>query len=198
MWRGLIIFATYNLIVKSIFNTFLLAAGLSCLLISCGASRKTARRDVEAPVRSYQPLSEKALQKKYAARLQASPGDLDNTRLYYFIDEWYGTPYRYGGNTRSGVDCSGFVVQLYTKVFNSMLPRTAAQQFDASKKIKKAKKLEEGDLVFFNDNRGKISHVGVYLMNNFFVHSGTGSGVIIGNLEDDYWREHFVAGGKRR
>ncbi len=60
------------------------------------------------------------------------------------------------------------------------------------------KKLEEGDLVFFDDNQGKISHVGVYLMNNFFVHSGTGSGVIIGNLEDDYWREHFVAGGKRR
>ncbi len=64
-------------------------------------------------------------------------GDLDNTRLYYFIDEWYGTPYRYGGNTRAGVDCSGFVVQLYTKVFSSSLPRTARQQFDASKKIKK-------------------------------------------------------------
>lgn len=185
------------MLVKSICHTFLLAAGLSCLLISCGASRKTARRDVESPVRTYQPLSEKALQKKYAAKLQAGPGDLDNTRLYYFIDEWYGTPYRYGGNTRSGIDCSGFVVQLYTKVFNSNLPRTARQQFEASKKIKKAKKLEEGDLVFFNDGRGKISHVGVYLMNNFFVHAGTGSGVIIANLEDDYWREHFVSGGKR-
>lgn len=176
----------------------LLAAALSCLLISCGASRKTTRNTVETPVKPREPLSEKALQKKYAAKLQASPGDLDNTALYYFIDEWYGTPYRYGGNTRAGVDCSGFVVQLYKSVFESGLPRTAKQQFDASKKIKKVKKLEEGDLVFFNDGRGRISHVGVYLMNNFFVHSGTGSGVIIGNLEDDYWREHFVAGGKRR
>ena len=198
MWHGLIIFAPYTSLVKSILQTFLLAAALSCLLISCGASRKTARHNVETPARPYQPLSEKALQKKYAAKLQASPGELDNTRLYYFIDEWYGTPYRYGGNTRSGVDCSGFVVQLYTKVFGSTLPRTAMQQFDASKKIKKTRKLEEGDLVFFNDGRGKVTHVGVYLMNNFFVHSGTGSGVIIGNLEDDYWREHFVAGGKRR
>ncbi len=185
-------------LVKFLRSNLLLLAALSFLLVSCGASRKTARHNTETPGKTYVPLSEKALQKKYASRLQASPGDLDNTTLYYFIDEWYGTPYRYGGNTRSGIDCSGFTVQLYTKVFKSNLPRTARQQYESSKRVKKVKKLEEGDLVFFNDGRGRISHVGVYLMNNFFVHAGTGTGVIIGNLEDDYWREHFVAGGKRK
>ena len=94
--------------------------------------------------------------------------------LYRFIEEWYGVHYRMGGTTKKGVDCSAFVQTLYKYVFGMNLLRTACLQFDSSTKIiKNMEDLKEGDLVFFRVNTSRISHVGVYLRNNFFVHRDT-------------------------
>ena len=166
------------------------------LLSSCAAGRRTASVKPGKEHHSYKKPTEKELRKKYALRLQVGPDDIDNTPLYYFIDEWLGTPYRYGGNSRAGVDCSGFTCKLYQQIFEQPIVRTSAQQYKAAKKTKKIKKLKEGDLVFFDDNRGRVSHVGIYLKNGYFVHSSIQRGVIISHLEESYWKQHFLGGGK--
>ncbi len=159
----------------------------------CSSSRKVAGTGHKPPA----SLTERELRQKYAGRVAASAGDIDNIPLYRFVDEWYGVPYRYGGNGKSGVDCSGFSTKLYASVYNMPIVRTAQQQYDASKKVKR-KKLKEGDLVFFNEGGRKITHVGVYLINDYFVHASTGNGVMISNLNDAYWEDHFAGGGKLR
>jgi hypothetical protein len=134
------------------------------------------------------------LQFKYAILLDQPVEYLTNLSLLQFIEEWWGTRYRYGGNTKQGIDCSAFTCNLASSVFGKQLPRTARQQFDAAQKIP-AEYLQEGDLVFFN-TRGGISHVGVYLRNNKFVHASTSGGVMISDLNEEYFRKRFVGAGR--
>ncbi|GAA4318182.1 C40 family peptidase [Compostibacter hankyongensis] len=138
-----------------------------------------------------------AVRTKYSQLLGVSATDIDNISLYNFIDDWWGTPYRYGGETRRGIDCSAFVQSLYAAVFGlASIPRTASEQYQDSKKIKKASHLQEGDLVFFRIRSRRISHVGVYLKNNKFVHASLSAGVTISDLSDPYWHRYYVAGGE--
>ncbi|ULT27031.1 NlpC/P60 family protein [Sphingobacterium sp. E70] len=83
----------------------------------------------------------------YASLLNVSTKKL-NAQLYSFIDDWMGIPHRMGGQTKSGVDCSGFVNLLYIEVYKGNLPRTS-RDMEGIVKRKKPEKLEEGDLVFF-------------------------------------------------
>jgi lipoprotein Spr len=119
---------------------------------------------------------------------------ISNLTLYSFIDEWWGTPYRYGGKTKSGVDCSAFTGALVKDVFGITLPRTAREQYGFCEKIL-MDDLQEGDLVFFN-TRGGVSHVGVYLGNTYFVHSSVHDGVTISSLNDKYYNSKFILGGR--
>lgn len=131
---------------------------------------------------------------KYAIQLDVPVETLTNTSLYNLIEEWWRTPYRLGGTTKRGIDCSAFVQTLMLGVFAVQLPRTAREQRTACTKIE-TEELREGDLVFFN-TRGGVSHVGVYLHNNKFVHASTSGGVMISDLYDDYWRRKFIGGGR--
>ena len=131
---------------------------------------------------------------KYAILLNESVEKLTNVLLYKTIDEWFGTRYRYGGTTTKGIDCSAFMQVLGGYAFGWMLPRTAREQFYAMARISPAD-LKEGDFVFFN-TRGGISHVGMYLSNNKFVHSSSTQGVSIGDLTDKYWSARLL--GARR
>ncbi|HJU45859.1 MAG TPA: NlpC/P60 family protein, partial [Chitinophagaceae bacterium] len=130
------------------------------------------------------------LQFKYGILLDIAVERLTNLKLLETIDEWYGTRYRYGGSTRDGIDCSAFTCALMTAAFGSALPRTSREQYAASQRIEKAD-LQEGDLVFFNTSGG-VSHVGVYLNNNKFVHASTSSGVMISDLNEDYYLRKYV------
>ena len=132
---------------------------------------------------------------KYASMINVMPNQISNVMLYRFIDEWYGVKYRMGGTTKKGVDCSAFVQHLYQYVFGYDILRTACLQFKESKKIAKDD-LKEGDLVFFKVGTSRISHVGVYLRNNFFVHSASSKGVSIANLSNAYWSRYFAGGGR--
>ncbi len=138
----------------------------------------------------------KFLNIKYANMLGVLPQFITNDVLYSFIDEWYGTRYRYGGNSKTGIDCSAFVQRLYSRVFNVELLRTAAAQFSLCKSIWGKEELKEGDLVFFNIRSKNISHVGIYLANNYFVHSSVSSGVMISKLTDAYWQKYFSHAGR--
>lgn len=119
-----------------------------------------------------------------------------NTTLYSFIDEWLGTKYKVGGYTKNGIDCSGFTKKLYENVFYSVIPRTAKTQYQSSKKINRDN-LILGDLVFFRTNSRTTWHVGVYLFNNLFIHSGNKkTGVHISSLDNQYYKKTFLCGGR--
>jgi cell wall-associated NlpC family hydrolase len=104
-----------------------------------------------------------------------------------------GTRYRLGGGDKNGIDCSALMQILFTSLYGITLPRTAREQYDFSRKISRTE-LKEGDLVFFN-TIGGVSHVGMYLQNNKFVHAST-SGVTVSDLYDEYWMKKFIGVGR--
>lgn len=131
---------------------------------------------------------------KYAIRLDVPVELIQNKALYDFIDDWWGVPYRMGGMTQKGIDCSAFMQTLFFGVFALKLPRTAREQKTVTEWIP-MNDLREGDLVFFN-TRGGVSHVGMYLHNNKFVHASTSSGVMISDLNDSYWSRKLIGAGR--
>jgi len=139
------------------------------------------------------------LQFKYAILENAPVEEMKNTRLLEFMDEWYGTEYHYGGTGKTGIDCSAFVTLLMSSVYGiGALPRMASDQYLQSKRLTKTQ-LSEGDLVFFHTLGGqkKVTHVGVYLRNNKFVHASI-SGVMISDMGEGYYATHYVGAGRVR
>lgn len=112
-------------------------------------------------------------------------------------NKWLGTPYRYGGNTRSGVDCSGFVLQVYNNALDIKLPRNSAKQYEFCSQVKPSD-LIAGDLVFFATSRGSsgVSHVGLYVGDGKMIHASSSKGVIVTNITDDYYKRTFVGAGR--
>ncbi len=106
-----------------------------------------------------------------------------------------GNPYKYGGASPKGFDCSGLVYYTHGKL-GIRTPRTSLQQYKNAKNIKLSK-LHSGDLVFFTLNKANVSHVGIYLGNGRFIHAPkSGKRVTVNNLNDDFWRPRIVSGGR--
>lgn len=134
--------------------------------------------------------------RRYAGLIEMDPADISNYPLYRFIDKWYGTGYKWGGTDSSGIDCSAFSQKLYGSVYGIDLLRTAKQQHRKCERFKHADEAAEGDLVFFHVKRFRISHVGVYLANGYFVHASRSQGVVISNLDSKYWRRRYAGCGR--
>ncbi|CAX59422.1 Putative lipoprotein [Erwinia billingiae Eb661] len=107
------------------------------------------------------------------------------------LSQWHGTPYRYGGMGRGGVDCSGFVYLTFRDRFDLQLPRTTVAQTDIGTRISKDELLP-GDLVFFKTGSGENGlHVGIYDTDDQFIHASTSQGVIRSSLNNVYWKKVF-------
>ncbi len=107
------------------------------------------------------------------------------------LRQWYGTPYRYGGLDRGGVDCSGFVYRTFSDRFDMQLPRSTAQQTGLGTKVSRDE-LMPGDLVFFKTGSGENGlHVGIYDTNDEFIHASTSKGVTRSSLNNVYWRKVY-------
>lgn len=133
------------------------------------------------------------LQYKYAMMMDVDVESLKNVSLLGFIDEWFGTRYRLGGSTKKGIDCSALTSALLLAVYGFTMPRTAREQYAATEHIDRDE-LQEGDLVFFN-TRGGVSHVGIYLDNDYFFQAST-HGVKISSLNSHYYSKRFICGGR--
>jgi cell wall-associated NlpC family hydrolase len=132
---------------------------------------------------------------KYAILLDEPVEAITDVRLLEFIDEWYGTRYRLGGTDKNGIDCSAFAQSFLTAMYGIGITRTCREQYSESKRIKRSH-LKEGDLVFFKTRGKTISHVGVYLRNNKFIHASTSSGIMISDLSDDYFARRYAGAGR--
>jgi cell wall-associated NlpC family hydrolase len=133
------------------------------------------------------------LQLKYALLLDVEVEQASNLGLFKTLDDWMGTRYHLGGTSKDGIDCSALMQILFSSLYGITLPRTAREQYAFSRRISRTE-LKEGDLVFFN-TIGGVSHVGMYLQNNKFIHASTG-GVTISDLYDEYWTKKFIGVGR--
>ncbi len=132
---------------------------------------------------------------KYALLLDVPVETITNKDLYNFIEEWYGTRYVFGGTSKRGIDCSSLMQKIYNNVFYKDIPRTAVTQYRETQRILKSE-LQEGDLIFFHTTRSGISHVGLYLGNDRFIHASSSKGVTISNLNEKYYVSAFRACGR--
>ncbi|MBT6438515.1 MAG: C40 family peptidase, partial [Flavobacteriales bacterium] len=109
--------------------------------------------------------------------------------------QWTETPYLYAGKSLEGIDCSSFVKELYQEVFNMSLKGTSSTLPNECDMVEKTQ-LEVGDLIFFKIYNDKISHVGVYLGDNKFVHASTKLGVTISCLSETYYTNKYFSAGR--
>lgn len=107
-----------------------------------------------------------------------------------FYEEWHGVPYKYGGISKDGVDCSGLVKNLYSQIYNINLPRNTTSQMQDGERINYFERAL-GDLVFFKTGANTY-HVGVYYENDNFIHASTSKGVMMSNLNESYWLNNFI------
>lgn len=104
-------------------------------------------------------------------------------------EEWKGVKYRYGGNSKRGIDCSAFIQRTFKEKLNKKMPRTTYYQAKLGKKVSK-KEAKVGDLVFFKTGKNS-RHVGIYLEDKKFIHVSQKKGVIISTLDNPYFKRHF-------
>lgn len=118
-------------------------------------------------------------------------------RLVDAARRWLGTPYRYGGNDRKGIDCSGFTCAVFKEVTGIKLPRSAREQADFCRRIDR-RDLRVGDLVFFTSKGGgsRINHVAIFIGNNKIIHATSSQGVAVSDLDERYWSSHFHRCGR--
>ena len=106
-----------------------------------------------------------------------------------------GTRYRFGGTSEAGFDCSGFIGYLFREEAGMQLPRSTREMINVKAPLVARNKLKPGDLLFFSTNgRGRVSHAGIYLGDDQFIHSSSrrSGGVRIDNLGDTYWSKTFI------
>lgn len=114
------------------------------------------------------------------------------TELKKQLKQWKGTPYRLGGDSLNGIDCSAFVQRTFNDKFDILLPRTTVAQTSQGVKIAK-EHLKPGDLVFFKTSwrGGSGLHVGIYNGNDQFIHASTSRGVMTSSMNEKYWKQRF-------
>ena len=171
--------------MKFYFSLFLVAI----LMLSCGSSKKVVERKSPKTVAKVAGL--KTIESSYSGRNSSTIN-----AVLKDAEKFIGTPYQYGGNTSSGLDCSGLVCKVYSEN-DKKLPRRSSDIALEGKEINE-KDIKPGDLVFFATAGGsKVSHVGIVHTINAdgeitFIHASTSKGVIISSLNEKYWNKAYL------
>ena len=180
----------------------LVRRGLLCVavvggLLGCSSSEQVREEDESSPpvatpdTASQDTTASKTQEEK---RMQTrlvmvmNPGAVEQ-EIREQVDGWLGVPYKWGGDSKQGVDCSGFVQAIYKQVFDWLLPRVTEQQVRKGRRIR-PNQLRAGDLVFFQPEN-EYNHSGIYLGENKFVHASSSEGVTIASLKTRYWQRYY-------
>ena len=160
---------------------------LLCLLATCSCSIRSA------PRYTADSKDSSGVARELEKRRRASP-----SRLARVVEGYLGVPYKWGGTTRAGMDCSAFARAIFRQTYGIELPRTAKQMYVTGRTIVRQRDLKPGDLVFFRDTFSGpgVSHVGIYLGKGRFAHVGISTGATITSLDHPYFRIRYV--GARR
>lgn len=117
---------------------------------------------------------------------------VDKDEVMYKVIEYINTPYLWGGTSKRGIDCSAFVQTVMYQALGVSIPRTSLEQSGVGVEVAK-NDLEFGDLVFFDTMRkGRVTHVGIYLSDGYFVHSGSKTGVIVASLDNEFYTRTYL------
>ncbi|TGL63725.1 C40 family peptidase [Leptospira sarikeiensis] len=139
--------------------------------------------------------SQKELQQFFSEKWNMEISSQDNQELFKGVYHWYGTPHKDNGKDESGIDCSSLASRLLQKAYSKNISGSSEHISKQVRKISESD-LQEGDLVFFNINGEKISHVGVYLKDRKFVHASVVKGVTVNSLDENYYKSRFVLAGR--
>lgn len=177
------------------------AVSMAVSISSCSTARYTASavekkeaKSVERPIDKRHKVQSPQRQ----AHIATDRGGLHpvTAGLLREADTWIGTPYAWGGNDRSGVDCSGLVVQVYLKSLEISLPRTSEKQMEYCRPIAK-EELIPGDLVFFTVRGGdRVGHVGIYIGDGNMLHASSSKGVVITPISTPYFTANYYGSGR--
>ena len=160
------------------------------------ASAEQANSSKKAPAQTGNHKTSAGDIKQAAAKKSIPEPPAPKTTFEEYASKWLGTPYVYGANSTKGTDCSGYVMQVYQGFFNIALPHNAHMMYkDERGKSVSRGNLREADLIFFG-SFWKISHVGIYLGGDRFIHASSSRGVIISNLNEKYYKNKYQ--GARR
>lgn len=165
--------------------------------VTAQAAEKNVANTSAKPVeKQAEKKTEKAVAKKTSPTQKQTKRTAKPTNLEKYAKEWLGAKYVYGAASKKKTDCSGYVMQVYKGFYGIPLDHSAQHIYDDGRGYSiRRSKLQEGDLVFFG-NFWKISHVGIYLKGNRFIHASTSKGVVITSMDDNYWSSKYK--GARR
>ena len=173
---------------------FLLLFSFFVGFTSC-KSRKSAEKTNLSKVENPKIKPDSAfIFKDYSDKLGIEVDSQSNIKLIELVIDWLGTPYQYGACSKKGTDCSGFANMVYREIYGLNINRSSQSIYEQCRVIS-MDQLKEGDFVFFKIEQSKVSHVGIYLRNNKFVHASTKRGVIINDLNEPYYRKYFFRAG---
>ena len=155
------------------------------LLAACGSIRPAPRYT--------DSTNAGAVVRELEERRHATP-----SRLARVVDSYLGIPYKWGGTTRAGMDCSAFTRAIFRETYGVELPRTSKQMYGVGRAIPQEQSLKPGDLVFFKNTYSGpgVSHVGIYIGNGRFAHASSSKGGTITPLDNPYFQPRYI--GARR
>lgn len=169
----------------------LLLSAMAIGIAGCHSSKKTVRGNSSVPVRK---VDYKEMKSDVESRHYDAP---QIGALVAEAARWLGVPYKYAGNDKKGVDCSGLTSQVFLKTLNVKMPRSSREQQQWCINIRK-ENLQPGDLVFFatGSDRNRVSHVGIYIGSGDIIHASSSRGVIISNLTENYYLKRYHSSGR--
>ena len=162
-----------------------LLAIAALLLAGCGSSRRAVK------------YKKSERQGDRTEKIDRKPVSKSGQALVREARKWRGVPYKYGGHSRSGADCSGFLMEVFKEAVGIRLPRSSRDQKEYCRPVRRDEMIV-GDLVFFTskNSKGKIAHVGMYIGDNRMIHASSSRGVVEDDLSLRYYVEHFNGVGR--
>jgi murein DD-endopeptidase / murein LD-carboxypeptidase len=133
--------------------------------------------------------------KLFFAQYGINTDSVNNPDLFAQVYFWKGTRYQYAGHSLKGIDCSGFVAEMYRTSYCIALAGGSKDLYGQVDTVGRAN-LREGDILFFKIRKGQVSHVGIYLGNNKFAHASVHSGVVISDLDEAYYKKYYFTAGR--